>query len=145
VKRRLDRLLRVRWLLEELAGREFSAREAETRTLEQSAASNRRRALAARSEAWGLIASQETAGWLLGLADADILDWKADRTKAAAAARKPAADAARAIWLARRLERRQLETLAAAADRVRETAGRRREQRAADDWFQSRSARRGKR
>jgi hypothetical protein len=144
MKRQLDRLLRIRQLLENLSHLELERKTAEVRQLERGAERQRRLALTARS---GALARLERAGtegtpaWLVGMADADILCWKRARLAANAAARRPAMEAARRELLARRLERRQAETLAAAAAAIREKTQRRREQNQVDDWFQGRAAR----
>lgn len=140
----LDRLLRVRQLLENFSHLELERRAVEVRQLEKSAERQRRLALTARSDALALLNTPNeavTPAWLVSIADADILRWKRARLAARAASRRPALEAARRDLLARRLERRQVETLAAAAGAVREKIRRRREQNQVDDWFQSRAAR----
>ena len=137
MKRSLDRVLRVRRLQEGLAELDFAGRQAEMRALEQGAASQRRLARSVRSATWQLLPSEATPGWLLGMSDAEILVWKGDQLAAAAEGRQQLVDAARSALLARRLDRRQLEMLAAAAERNAQREARRREQKAADDWFQS--------
>jgi hypothetical protein len=144
VKRPIERLLRVRQLLENLSHLELERRTAEVRQLEQRAERQSRRALAARSGALDLLETgcvEGTPVWLVGLADAEILRWKRAALAARAAARRPAMEAARRELLARRLERRQTEALAGAAAAAREKTKRRREQNQVDDWFQSRAAR----
>ena len=61
------------------------------------------------------------------------------------AARQPRVDAAQAAWLDRRLERRQVEILLAAAAQADEHTRTRREQRDVDDWVQHASALRERR
>jgi hypothetical protein len=144
VKRPLERLLRVRQLLENLSHLELGRRTAEVRRLEQGAERQSRRALVARSDALELLETgcvEGTPAWLVGVADAEILRWKRACLAARAAARRPAMEGARRELLARRLDRRQAETLAGAAAAVREKTQRRREQNQVDDWFQSRAAR----
>jgi hypothetical protein len=144
MRRQLDRLLRIRQLLENLSHLELERNTAEVRQLEEGAERQRRLALTARSGALALLetGSQEgTPAWLMGVSDADILRWKRARLWAHAAARRPAMEAARRELLEKRLERRQAETLAAAAAAARDKKQRRREQNQVDDWFQSRAAR----
>jgi flagellar export protein FliJ len=145
MKRPLDRLLRIRQLLENLSHLELERRTMEVRHLEQGAERQRRLALAARLGALAQLeagSAGDKSAWLVCVADAEILRWKRARLAACAAARRPAMEAARAALLARRLERRQVETLAASAAAAREREQRRREQRHVDDWFQSRSRKR---
>jgi len=144
VRKQLDRLLRVRRLLENLSHLELERKTVEVRQLEERAERQRRLALTARSGTLALLESgsaEETPAWLVGVADAEILRWKRARLAARAAARRPAMEAARRELLARRMERRQAETLAAASAAAREKQQRRREQNQVDDWFQSRAAR----
>jgi hypothetical protein len=145
MKRPLERLLRIRQLVENLSHLELERRTVEVRHLEQGAERQRKLAITARSNALAVLEAAGGAGtpaWLVGVADADILRWKRARLAAGAASRRPAMEAARQELLARRLERRQAETLAAAAAAAREKMRRRREQNQIDDWFQSRAAHR---
>jgi hypothetical protein len=140
----LDRLLRIRQLLENLSHLELERRTMEVRQLERVSERQSRLALAARSGALELLEAQSVAGtpaWLMGVADAEILRWKRARVAACTAARRSSLEVARRELLARRIERRQAETLAAAAAAAREKTRRRREQNHVDDWFQSRAAR----
>jgi len=141
MKRKLDRVLRIRQLLEDLAQMDFARQAAELRSLEVAAAGQRRRALAAQAEAWNVLGSEGTRGWLTGIADAEILAWKGGRLAALAALRRPEREAARGLLLARRLDRRQVEILAAAAARTEQQQQIRREQKAVDDWFQRHTGR----
>jgi hypothetical protein len=144
MKRQLDRLLRIRQMLENLSHLELERKTAEVRQLEQGAERQRRLALTAGQSTLALLeagSAEGTPAWLVGMADADILRWKRARLAMRAAARKPALEAARRELLARRLERRQAETLAAARAVASEKMQRRREQNQVDDWFQSRAAR----
>jgi hypothetical protein len=147
MKRPLDRLLRIRQLLENLSHLELERRTMEVRQLERESERQSRLALTARSEALELLrggSEERTPAWLMGVADAEILRWKRARLAVQAASRRPAMEAARTELMARRLERRQAETLAAAAAAAREKTRRRREQNQVDDWFQSRAARKNR-
>lgn len=141
MKRRLERIVRIRKLLEELAQSDLGRQIAEARFLEQSAAAHREKSGAARMDAWQLLESGATPAWLLGISDADLLAWKGERLEALAVARQPGIEAARRELLGRRIERRQLEILDEAAAQAETRERIRREQKAADDWFQSRSSR----
>jgi flagellar export protein FliJ len=140
VKRRLERVVRIRRLLEELAHADLGRQIAEARALEQSAAAHREGSGAARADAWKLLETAATPSWLLGMSDADLLAWKGGQLEALAVGRQPGIEAARQELLSRRIERRQLEILDEAAARLETREGIRREQKAADDWFQSRAA-----
>jgi hypothetical protein len=142
--RPLDRLLRLRRSIENLAFLELEKRKAEAHRLEQGAEQQRRLALATRSGALALLergGAEMQTDWLLHVADAEILSWKRARLAAQAMARRPGIEAARREMLARRLERRQVGMLAAAAASALEKEQIRREQNQADDWFQSRAVR----
>jgi hypothetical protein len=144
MRRPFDRLLRIRRMVENLSLLELEKRNAEARQLELGAERQRRLALATRSGALALLergGAETPTDWLLGVADAEILSWKRARLAAQAQARRPGIEVARREMLARRLERRQAETLAAAAAAALEKERIRREQNRADDWFQSRAAR----
>jgi len=144
MRRQLDRLLRIRHLLEHLSQVELQRNAEEVRRLELAVERQRRLVLAARSEALASLetdGAQTTPAWLVGVADAEMLRWKRARTGALAASHRPALEVARQEMLARRLERRQAETMAAAEETAREKKRRRREQNLVDDWFQSRIAR----
>lgn len=147
MRRNLGRVLRIRALFEELSQLELETRTAELRQLESAAERQRRLSLAVRLEAHQLLTepgNATTQAWLTGIGDAELLARKSNRLNTAAQKKKPVAEAAREVFLARRLERRQAETLvtaAAAADNKQEL---RRDQKQVDDWFQSRSARRKK-
>jgi hypothetical protein len=149
VKHKLDRVLRIRELLEELAHFDLERKTTEARALEAGAEQQRRLALALREEAFealGLRAADVTQPWLMSIADADIHAWKRDKLAGQAEARKPAMEAARAEFLARRLDRRQVEMLVAGDVKAEEKERVRREQKQVDDWFQSgRGARRRQR
>jgi hypothetical protein len=147
VSRNLQRILRVRRLLEDLAHLELEKKTAEMRRLETAAAGQRSLALAARTDAMQILEGRKdsaTPDWLMGIADAEILAWKGGRLAALARARRPDIEAARAELLGRRLDRRQLESLAAEAAQAELQTEVRREQKQADDWFQSRVARAGR-
>lgn len=147
MRRNLERVLRIRALFEELSQLELETRTAELRQLESAAERQRRLSLAARLEAHQLLPAAGNAkaeAWLTGIADAELLAKKSNRLNAAAQKKKPVAEAAREVFLARRLERRQAETLVTAAAEAENKEQLRRDQKQVDDWFQSRAARRKK-
>lgn len=144
MKRKLDRVLRIRTLLEELSQLNLDVKVAEMRHLENAAEQQRSLALAARADALRLLlagAGAPSEDWLTGIADADLLEWKRAKLIAAATLRAPAVEAARQALLIRRVERRQAATLAAAAAEAEEKKQIRREQNRIDDWFQNRRMR----
>lgn len=143
MKRGLQRVLRIRALLEDLARLELESRSAEKRRLEMRAALQRSLSAAARSNALAVLSEAGTADdWMTGYADAEIFGWRGGKLRALAAARKPAVEKARNEFLERRLERRQVQALLTQAAEAEETERTRREQKRLDDWFQSRIARR---
>ena len=140
MKHKLDRVLRIRGLLEDLAHFDLEKKTAEMRALEGGAERQRYRAMALRGEAFEVLGSRAagvTTPWLMGIADADIHAWKRDKLAGQADARKPAVEAARAEFFARRLDRRQIEMLVEDDVRAEEKERMRREQKQVDDWFQS--------
>ncbi len=144
MKRNLDRLLRIRDLLEEHSRLELERKAIAVREAEQAAARQGLMAQAARGAALRLLAEaapQCTPAWLTEIADAELLSWRKTRLLRIAQSRRPAFESAREALLARRLERLQVETLAAAAAKAQESVRARREQRNIDDWFHSRAAR----
>jgi flagellar export protein FliJ len=148
VKHRLDRVLRIRGLLEDVARFDLGKKNAEVRALEGDADRQRQLALVLRGEALEALESRmagATMPWLMGIADAEIHAWKRDKLAGQALARKPGMDAARAEFFARRLDRRQVEMLVAGDVRAEEKERVRREQKQVDDWFQSRRGARQRR
>ena len=143
MRRPLDRLLRIRALLEERSQLEFAKREGEMLRIGKGAERLERMAFAARVDACAALTSEEAAdGWLTDIADAEILGWNSGRLGALARARQPAVEEARQELLARRVERRQVESLlSSAAEAEKEEQGRR-DQKRLDEWFQNRSAKR---
>lgn len=140
MKHKLDRVLRIRGLLEDLAHFDLEKKTAEARALEGGAERQRQLAMTLRGEAFEMLGSRSagvTTPWLMGIADADIHAWKRDKLAGQAEARKPAMEAARAEFFARRLDRRQVEMLVAGDVRAAEKERIRREQKLVDDWFQS--------
>ncbi len=144
MRRKLDRVLRIRALLEDLSRLDLERRIADTRHLEKAAERERRLALATRAEALRLLGEEESAptdSWLMRIADAEILNWKEGRIKILAAEGMNAVQKSREALLARRTERRQVEALLATAERAEEKSQARKEQSRTDDWFQSGSTR----
>jgi hypothetical protein len=140
MKRKLDRVLRIRALLEDLSRLEFEKKIVGMRSLEMAAERQRQLALSARADALQLLAGDESARdevWLMRIADAEILDWKEARLEALAQEGQGAVREAREELLARRLERRQVEALLATAARAEKKVQVRTEQNLTDDWFQS--------
>lgn len=140
--RAFHRLLRLRVLLEELSELELEKHATQLRRLETAVEQHRASARAVRGEAVQLLMTmQDTDAWQVGVADVEVLGWKAGKLQSMADSHRPDVEVAREDLLARRLERRQVETLAAAAARTEEKERVRREQKQIDDWFQSRVVR----
>ena len=141
MKRALDRLLRIRALLEERAQLELAKRTGEMLRIEKGAERLQRLAVAIRVDACAALSRGEaTDRWLTDIADAEILGWNSGRLNALARARRPAVEEARHELMARRLERRQVESLlASAAEAEKEEQGRR-DQKRLDEWFRNSSA-----
>lgn len=144
MKRNLYSLLRIRDLVEELSRLDLERKAVALRAAEEAGARQQRLVRTVRSAALRLLAEaapESTSAWLTEVADAELLNWKKTRLLAIAEARRPAFEIARDVLLARRLDRLQVKTLAAAAAKTEEAERARREQRNIDDWFRSRAAR----
>src|ERR1700691_5374740 len=116
MRHKLDRALRIRGLLEDLARFDLEKTTEEARAREGGCGRQRQLAMVLRGEAFERLESQAagvTQPWLMGIADAEIHAWKRDKLAGQAEARKPAMEAARAEFFARRLDRRQVEMLVA--------------------------------
>ncbi len=139
MKSGLVRLLRVRALFETLSAQELGRRSAEMRRLDTEAERQQQLACHARARALRLLTAGED--WITGIMDAELARWKSGRLAGLAEARRPLVDAAREELMARRVERRQIESLISEADRAERAERARREQKHLDDWFRSRSSR----
>jgi len=141
VKRNLTRLLNVRALLEEVSRLDLEKKNAEMRLLESAAGQQRRLVGTARANAIRILTEDTDRGaWLLEIADAAILARKESGLRSLAALSKPVVEKARNELLERRLERRQVEALILAAERIEKQEESRREQNRADEWYQQRSS-----
>ncbi|MGB9031612.1 MAG: hypothetical protein WCC27_15935 [Acidobacteriaceae bacterium] len=144
MKRKLDRVLRIRALLEDLSRLEFEKKLAGLRFLETAAQQQRQLARSLRSDALQMLEVDQSArreSWAMRIADAEILDWKEARFEALAEEAQGVVREAREELLARRLQRRQVEVLLSADARAEKKGQVRREQNRTDDWFQSGSSR----
>jgi hypothetical protein len=141
MSRPLNRLLRVRRLMEEMSRAEFAARRAEQTELETRREEARGTALALRGEARAAMSPataehDRTPGlWQRYLADSEassvqVEQW--DRVARQAAAR---ADEAERKYMEERRSRRQAEILVREKTAVERLEQERREQREIDDWF----------
>jgi flagellar export protein FliJ len=142
MKRTLERVVRLRALLESLAQAEFRKRSAALQELESAAGEQQRLGHQTRAQAVReLTAAASHAGWRISLADAAILSRRQAGLETLARNARPALSQARHEFLTRRIDRRQAEILEARAARADEKEQLHREQNRLDDWFQSRSAR----
>ena len=140
MKHKLDRVLRIRGLLEDVAHFDLEKRTADVRALERGAERQRQLAMVLRGESFEALetrAAEGTMPWLMGIADAEIHAWKRGQLEGQAQAQKPGMEAARAEFFARRLDRRQVEMLVAGALQAEEKERVRQEQKQVDEWFQS--------
>lgn len=140
MKRGLQRVLRVRALLEDLSRVELERRASERNRLLAVAERQQEARQAARGGALLRLAEGDSQ-WLVEMADADLLGWQRGKLLAAAEQRLPGVESARGEMLARRVERRQVETLLAEAAAAADEERKRREQKQVDDLFQSRRLR----
>lgn len=141
MKRRLDQVLRIRELMENLARAALETKTHAVRQLENAAKRENSSALESRREAFTSASDSgpiDQGAWRLGLADAEIFARRGERFRIAAEAQKPAVSEAREAMLERRRERKQVETLIAEARRIADEERERRQQQQTDDWFQSR-------
>lgn len=138
----LERLLRIRWLMEEISRGEVANRRAEQAQMESRMAQAEDAAQAARAEARQVLANGPDTGalWRLHCDDSEASREQAGRWRHRALHAGEAASEAEVLYMEDRRKRMQVETLleekaaATALDRNR------REQRQLDDWF---GARRG--
>jgi ribosomal protein L12E/L44/L45/RPP1/RPP2 len=140
MKHPLRRLLKLRSLLEDLSQLELERRGAEVRRLEAAAEQEQTQARTARRDGLRRLTAGENE-WMIEAADAEILEWTSARLRSLAESRRPEVEAARAAFLERRLERRQVEALLTEAAEAEAVDEARREQQGVEDWFQSRTAR----
>ncbi len=140
MKHPLWRLLRLRGLLEEQMQLDLELRRSQMRRLETAVSDHEKRARAARGDALEHLAGGGDE-WLLDSADAEILAWKSARLRLMAESRIPEVEEARAALLARRKERRQVESLVNRAAECEALEEARAEQKRVDDWYQSRATR----
>jgi hypothetical protein len=140
MKRKLDRILRIRELVEDLSRLDLEGKAAELRNLKMRAESQRRLALETRAAAVRILTdtdSTKSQPWQMRIADAKIFDWKDAKLQALARAEQSVIDKAREELLERRRERLQVEILHTNAVHEDEKSRIRREQNRTDDWFQS--------
>lgn len=136
MKRNLSRLLQVRALLEEVSRLDLEKRQGEMLSMEGAARQEECLALEARADAVRmLVENQPEQPWLLGIADAGILERKGRMLAALAAVARTRVEQARDELLARRMERRQVEALLRDAERLENQEQRRREQQRADEGY----------
>ncbi len=141
MKRSLNRLLHIRALLEEVSRLDLEKKNAEMRSLERAVTDQRLLAAGVRADAIRVLTEDaDGEGWLVAIADAGILGWKETRLQSLAAISRSAVATARDELLERRLERRQVETLIVAAERIEKQEESRREQNRADEWYQQRGS-----
>ena len=144
MNRSLNRLLRIRELIEDKTRLDLERNNAAMRTLEESAGRQRRMVRQIQDDAVKDLTGQApmTEQWLLDISDAALTGGREARLGALAAAMKPAVEQARDALVERRRDRRQAEILQADAEQKEEKCQLRRNQNRTDDWFQSRSRRR---
>jgi len=142
MKRNLHRVLSIRALFESLSMLHLKKETGELRALEAAADRERSLALSMRGLALhGLDKGTESDAWLTDMTDADLLSRRRGRLQELAGRQRPAVDAAREDLLIRRRELRQAEIMLDAAAAAEEKDQVRREQKQADEWYQSRLAR----
>lgn len=145
MKRRLQRMLRIRELMEDLSRLDFEGKSAEVRQMEMSAERQRRLALDMRVAALRILTDKKAVkdeAWLMRIADAEIFGSKEAKLQALVKQEQPAVNRAREALLERRRERLQVEILHTSAVHEEQQCQIRREQSRTDDWFQSRHGRR---
>lgn len=138
MKKSLPRLLHIRRLLEERAGHDLQLKTAQLRRLEAEAEKQHGLATKARDHALRGMLAQDAADSWLGLADAEILQAKKQRTEAMARAVSEEVAVSQESSRMRRMERQQVEALVLDLEEARARARVRREQHHLDDWFRNR-------
>ena len=147
MSRQLERLLRVRRLMEEMSRGEFAARRMEQAELERRRDAARESSLALRAEARAVLAGGEetVAGmWQRLLADSEQSSGQVEQWALVARQSGERVEEAERKYLEERRSRMQAEIVVrerAAAERVERE---RREQREIDDWFGMKRGARGR-
>jgi hypothetical protein len=141
MKQKLNRVLRVRTILEDVSRLDYERKNADLSHLKHAAAEQRQLERITRADVLRMLAEGESSAesWLLKIADAEMMGWKEARIEALAESRAAEVGEAREELQARRIEKRQLEALLSATARAEQREQARREQNRTDDWFQSRS------
>jgi hypothetical protein len=140
MKRNLGRILELRELLEEVSRLDLEKKRGEMLLMESAGKQQGCLALEARADAMRILTEERgPESWRLDMADVEILGWKEERLRALAAICRTTVERARNELLERRLDRRQVEALIRAAERLEKQADLRREQQRADEWYQQSS------
>lgn len=141
MSRQLERLLRVRRLMEEMSRAEFAARRMEQAELERRRDAARESSLARRSEARAVLAGEAEIGevvpgiWQRLLADSEQSCEMEGRWAGAARQAGTRVEEAERKFLAERRSRMQAEIVVRERAAVERVERERREQREIDDWF----------
>ncbi|MGC8549998.1 MAG: hypothetical protein ACP5M4_09885 [Acidobacteriaceae bacterium] len=139
MSRQLERLLRVRRLMEEMSRAEFTARRLEQAEMERRRDAARESSLALRGDARAVLAGEgadATQGvWQRLLADSDESEHQGQQWAQAARQSGERVEAAERKYLEERRGRMQAEIVVRERAAVERVERERREQREIDDWF----------
>ena len=139
MKHPLDRLLRLRSLLEDVSRLELEARLQELAQVESALARSEQTIREMREAGFSGIAQDKSEDWLEAQAVSDWTAWEHGVFEKARQRKSSEVNAAKAVYLERRKERSQVESVIEASEAEMAMERSRREQRELDDWFGQRS------
>lgn len=131
----LDRVLRLRSLVEETSRLELEAASQQQRRLELKIEDASRQAHISREGAFDGLQRQDAESWLLEEGCCELAEWQGSRLRGLAQEQASRVAALREAFLQRRKETRQVETLLSAYNALLQVEQGRREQAALDEWF----------
>ncbi len=138
-KHPLDRLLRLRSLLEDVSRVELESRLQELGQIEDALARLRTTAGTMRRQSFAGVAQARSEDRLEAEVIGEWVVWESGAFEKAGQKKTAEVDAAKEIYLERRKERRQVSSVIEAGDAVATMERNRREQRELDDWFGQRN------
>lgn len=138
MKDALDRLLRLRTLLEGVSRLELEMRLQELAQIEAGLTYLAENKKASRSQSFAGFMQADNSLWLEAEAAVELTAWQQEMLANGHAQKAVEVDAAKSAYLTRRKESRQVESVVEARAAEKAIERNRREQRALDDWFNQR-------
>jgi flagellar export protein FliJ len=134
----LNRLLRLRKMTEELRESELSREAQKLASIENAIDASAGESRLCREEAFRAIAETRGEDWLLATGAQELAEWRIRTLSIESDMQRLCVEESRARFLECRIEKRQVEKLLEAEDRVKQMQKARRDQAALDDWFKER-------